>query len=223
MMSAMLESTPVELREAFLELSMGDGDPDPETLDALIRRLPQYAQELTDFAIDLVIVGMADEDETFVVAETAALSAEAASALSVFQNALFDARKNTASDTVTAPATIAAGPVGEVENPFAHLDRAGMRAIASGLQATPIFVGKLRDRIILADTMTDGFMRRCAELLGVSMQGVVSHFWAPQAVMLGRQNFKADGKPVVGGKQTFEEALQNAGLDAEQQSYLRSL
>lgn len=216
-MSAMLERTPLELRAAMLELSMGEGEPDPGTLDALVRRLPQYARELTDFAIDLVIVGMAEEDDTFVVAEDEALSAEAASALSVFQNALFNARKDAA--LVEAPR----GDAGVAPNPFARLDRAGVRAVADGLRASKTFVLKLRDRIILADTMTEGFMRRVAEVLGEPFAQVASHFRAQQVVMPGKQSFKADDKPVVGGKQTFEEALQTAGLDEEQQAYLRSL
>ena len=66
-------------------------------------------------------------------------------------------------------------------------------------------------------------MRRVAEVLGEPFAQVASHFRAQQVVMPGKQSFKADDKPVVGGKQTFEEALQTAGLDEEQQAYLRSL
>lgn len=216
-MSVILERTPVELREAMLELSVGGGEPDPETLDALVRRLPQYARELTDFAIDLVVVGMADEDDSFVVVEDEPLSAEAASALSVFQNALFNARNEAAS--AQAPT----GGVGVPPNPFARLDRGGVKALADGLQASKAFVVKLRDRIIIAETMTEGFMRRVAELLQEPFEQLALHFRAQEVVLPTRQNFKADDKPVAGGKQTFEEALQTAGLNEEQQAYLRSL
>ncbi|WP_439599939.1 hypothetical protein [Devosia sp.] len=218
-MSVMFERTPVELREAFLELSMGEGQPDPETLDALVRRLPQYARELTDFAIDLAIVGMADEDETFIVSNDQALDVEAASALSVFQNALFKARDDAASAPVEEPA----GDMGAVENPFAGLGRKEMKAVVADLKANAAFIMKLRDRTIFADTLTEGFMRRVGEILSKPLDQMAMHFRAPQTVAPVTQHFKADEKPVAGAKQTFEEALQNSGLDAEQQAYLRSL
>ncbi len=217
-MNVMFERTPAELREAFLELSLGEGQPDPDTLDALVRRLPKYAQELTDFAIDLAIVGMADEDETFIISNDQALDAEAASALSVFQNALFNARNVAASAAVEA-----AGDIRAVENPFAGLGREDMKAVIADLKANAVFIMKLRDRTIFADTLTDGFMRRVGEILGKSLKQMAIHFQAAQTVAPLRQSFKADDKPVVGAKQTFEEALQNSGLTEEQQAYLRSL
>lgn len=218
-MNVMFERTPAELKEAFLELSMGEGQPDPETLDALVRRLPQYAQQLTDFAIDLAIVGMADESETFVVSSDQALDAEVASALSVFQNALFNARQ----DAASAPVEAAAGDIRAVENPFAGLSREEMRGVMADLKANAAFIMKLRDRTIFADTLTDGFIRRVGEILGKPLEQMVMHFQAAQTVSPLRQSFKADDKPVAGAKQTLEEALQNSGLTQEQQAYLRSL
>ncbi|TBG96063.1 hypothetical protein [Rhizobium leguminosarum] len=218
-MNVMFERTPAELRAAFLELSMGEGQPDPETLDALVQRLPQYAQELTDFAIDLAIVGIADEDETFIVSNDQALDAEAASALSVFQNALFNARK----DAASAPVEEASVDIGALENPFAGLGRREMKAVMADLKANAAFIMKLRDRAIFAETLTEGFMRRVGEILSKPLEQMVMHFQAAQTIAPLGQSFKADNKPVAGAKQTFEEALQNSGLNEEQQAYLRSL
>ena len=113
MMIAMTERTNVELREAFLELAMGEGYPDPDTLDAFVRLFPDHAEELTNFAIDLVITSRANEDESFVAAEGGALDVEVASALSAFQNALFAARQ-------TAHRAFKPGAPGSSASPLAN-------------------------------------------------------------------------------------------------------
>ena len=50
-------------------------------------------------------------------------------------------------------------PSEPVHNPFAGLSREEFRAVASRIGANPVFVAKLRDRQIDAETMTDGFKR----------------------------------------------------------------
>lgn len=217
MMIAMTERTNVELREAFLELAMGEGYPDPDTLDAFVRLFPDHAEELTNFAIDLVITSRANEDESFVAAEGGALDVEVASALSAFQNALFAARQGEKVSSSVEGATVA-----RIENPFARLDRGGMKAVTTGLHANAVFVGKLRDRIIAAETLTVGFIRRVSELLDSPYELVGAHFRAGQVAAAG-QHFKADEKPVIGATETFEEALQTSNLEPDQQAYLRSL
>ncbi|RUX23020.1 hypothetical protein EOA27_01775 [Mesorhizobium sp. M2A.F.Ca.ET.037.01.1.1] len=216
-MADMTERTPVELREAYLELAMGEGYPDPQILDELVRLYPQYAQELTSFAIDLAIEGLVADEDSFVAVSDEAIDVEGATALSAFQNALFHARRDQAAAVANGIGADA------VENPFSRLDRAGMRAVAEGLGSNSTFVLKLRDRVILADTLSHGFVRRVAELLEKPFDLVLRHFQAGQTVGLRGQSFKADDKPVLGGKQTFEESLTTSGLSSEQQKRLRSL
>lgn len=218
-MEKMVERTPVALRDAMIELSMGGSHPDPETLDALVKRLPEHAEALTEFALDLLILGLASEDEGFVVANDEALNAEASSALSVFQNALYRARH----EGEVASASSAAHLVEVVENPFEKLNRAGIRAAADALGSSVIFVMKLRDRVIIASTLTNGFIARVADVLGRPFDLVAGHLRAGEAVALRGQSFKAEGKPVLGAQQTFEEALLSSELTPEQQERLRLL
>jgi hypothetical protein len=97
-----------------------------------------------------------------------------------------------------------------------------MRALAQRLHANTVFVMKLRDRLITGDTMTEGFLRRIADELGVLLETVVAHFAAPAYVPRGA-HFKADTKPEAGEKQTFEEAVRSCGLTPEQQHSLLNL
>ena len=69
-----------------------------------------------------------------------------------------------------------------------------MRALAQSLHANTVFVMKLRDRLITGDTMTEGFLRRIADELGVLRENIVAHFAAP-AYIQSSAHFKADTKP----------------------------
>ena len=109
-----------------------------------------------------------------------------------------------------------------VDNPFAALDRSGLRHIGQRLNVSNVFIMKLRDRQIDENTMTEGFQRRVAEELGASLDVVVAHF-AGQAQIQPEVHFKADKKPEAGAKQTFEEAVRSSGLTTEQQAYLLGL
>ncbi len=81
---------------------------------------------------------------------------------------------------------------------------------------------KLRDRHISGHTMTEGFLRRIADELGVLLEIVVAHFAAP-AYIQSSAHFKAETKPEAGEKQTFEEAVRSCGLTPEQQNSLLNL
>jgi predicted NBD/HSP70 family sugar kinase len=81
---------------------------------------------------------------------------------------------------------------------------------------------KLRDRLIAGDTMTEGFLRRIADELGVLLENIVAHFAAP-AYIQSSAHFKAETQPEAGEKQTFEEAVRSCGLTPEQQNSLLNL
>jgi hypothetical protein len=81
---------------------------------------------------------------------------------------------------------------------------------------------KLRDRHISLETMTEGFLRRIADELGVRLENIVAHFAAP-AYIQSSAHFKAETQPEAGEKQTFEEAVRSCGLTPEQQHSLLNL
>jgi hypothetical protein len=220
-MSQTLNASPHSLREAFYTLSVAQDVPDAKLLDDVVRRYPEFGEELTEFAITLAVDALRGERVT--EAAEAALDPSVVSpavsrAISHFQNRLHAVTVGAhAAQTKPAPAASADAP-----NPFVGLARQEFRALAERLNANAVFVGKLRDRQIDPRTMTPGFQRRVAEELKAPLEVVVAHFAARQAAS-ARQFFKAEGKPSAGGQQTFEEAVRSCGLSEAQQQALLEL
>jgi hypothetical protein len=206
--------SPTSLRNALYELALAKAQPDAELLDEFVRRYPEHASALTDFAIELALDGLADAEGPEEESATSATNASVSKAMSRFHNRLYAVQHER-----SAPAK---GLEAVVDNPFAVLDRSGLRQIGQRLNASNVFIMKLRDRQIDEKTMTEGFQRRVAEELGASLDVVVAHF-AGQAQIQPGVHFKADEKPEAGAKQTFEEAVRRSGLTAEQQAYLLGL
>ena len=107
-------------------------------------------------------------------------------------------------------------------NPFAGLDKAGMRAVARALNANTIFVMKLRDKRILPETMTPGFIAAAAQALNAANDDFRDYVGAPRA-MAGRRRYKSDVTPEAGEKETFRDAVLGAGLSPEQSAFLLGL
>ncbi len=206
---------PTALRDVLYAFSLAKPVPDARLLDEFVRRYPEHAAEITDFAIELAI-DAARGDDNAQDAEPA-VSPAVSRAMSRFQNRLFALRPSGAAGSATSPIASSS-----VENPFAALDRTAFRGLANRLNVNTLFVAKLRDRQIDPDTMTTGFRKRVADELSVPLDAVVAHFTA-QAEGQSRQFYKAEHKPTVVGRQSFEEAVRSSGLTAEQQRHLMSL
>src|SRR5207249_211674 len=134
-----------------------------------------------------------------------------------FQNALhgLQARK----ENSTVPSAAQSAPA---ENPFAKYDRNGFHKLTEDLHSSLLFTCKLRDRGIIASTMTDGFKRFVANKMEVPVELVAAHFTAPASISRA-QYHRADQKPEAGRQQSFEEAVRSSGLTEEQQQFLLSL
>jgi len=209
------------LRDAFYALSIAQDVPDAKLLDDIVRRYPDFGEELTEFAIALAIDALRGErvsDAAEAALDPRVVSPAVSRAISHFQNRLH-AVTVAASETETKPATAASA---EASNPFVALPRQEFRALAERLNANAVFVGKLRDRQIDPRTMTSGFQRRVAEELKAPLEAVVAHFAASQSAP-ARQFFKAESKPSAGGQQTFEDAVRSCGLTEAQQQALLEL
>jgi hypothetical protein len=204
---------PTPLRNVLYELALAKPAPDAALVDEFVRHYPEYAADLTEHAIALALDALAAHDEP-VEMPVATATPSVSRAMSRFHHRLYVVRKETTAEAAkAAPA---------VENPFATLTRFEIRALAQRLHANTVFVMKLRDRLIRGDTMTEGFLRRLADELGVLLETVVAHFAAP-AYVPSRAHFKADTKPEAGKKQTFEEAVRSCGLTPAQQHALLNL
>jgi len=211
------ESTP--LRDVLYALSIAKPVPDAEVLDEFIRRYPEHAAALTDFAIELARDALSSEAES---AETSdeivnVVSPVVSRAMSRFQNRLYAVQRDRAHKLGERSETAS------ITNPFADLSRSAFRSFAQRINASTVFVSKLRDRQIDPDTMTDGFRQRVADELEVPVDVIVAHFAAQPQIQAGLQYFKAEQKPEVGIRQSFKEAVASSGLTPDQQHYLLRL
>lgn len=207
--------SPAPLRDVLYQFSLAKDVPDAELLDDFVRRYPEHAKALTDFAIELALDALCPEEPATVPCEAGHLSPAVSTAMSRFQNALFTARAK-------RPAVTSHAAPEAVPNPFAALSRDAFRALAADIQATGVLLCKLRDRQVQPTTITDGFQRFLAGKMSVPPGILAAHFAAPPQLGM-HQHFKADQKPEAGAQQSFDAAVRTSGLTAEQQAFLLSL
>ena len=220
-MTPSITASPPELRDALYALSIAKDAPDAALLDDLVRRFPQFGGELTDFAISIAIDAL--HGEAVVEAAKAALdpnilSPAVSRAMSRFQN-----RLHAVSESTRLPAATDRSVSAYAINPFASLSREDFRGFARRLDASSVFVAKLRDRQIEPDTLTPGFRKRVADDLRAPLDVVVAHFAASHGGTAGPQFYHAYDRPNNGGGQTFEEAVRSSGLSEAQQRALLAL
>lgn len=214
-MNVLKERTP--LQNVLYEFSMENEAPDAAVLDEFVRKYPEYAGELTDFAVDLVMDTAFNHQDLASKGDAGQISPAVSRAMSRFENRLFETRRNQSSASRDASTRST-----NVQNPFEVLDRSAFRALVNGLHANNLFVSRLRDREIDVNTMTEGFKRRIADELSAPLELVAAHF-SGEARIERRQFYKSEEKPQVSRKTSFEEAVRNSGLTEEQQSYLLAL
>lgn len=203
---------PLSLRDAKYYLALCKPSPDAELLDEVVRRFPEHAEELTEFAIDLALDSAA-EPEDQAVGTSNETSVAVSKAISRFQNRLYMEKKAAESSEPSASAET---------NPFASMKRDELREFAKNIDANLPFVMKLRDRQIQCETIPEGFRHRLSEELRVPVHVLVAHFAAKPEMRTGAR-FKSEGKPVVSAKQSFEEAVRTSALTPEQQEFLLKL
>jgi hypothetical protein len=205
------------LRDVLYAFSLAKATPDAELLDEYVRRYPNHAEVLTDFAIEMIVDAAKDAIEGTPELGELKVTETVSRVMSRFQNRLFDMRGGEATDAGHVSSSIV-----PVTNPFAVLDRKAFRELTRSLQANPVFMAKLREREIDPGTMTDGFQRRIAAETRAPLDLVVAHFGARSEVRAG-QFYRANEKPTSASKQSFEEAVKTSGLTEEQQRYLLSI
>lgn len=207
----------IPLRDALYAFSLAKPVPDTALLDEFVRRYPEHAAALTDFAIEWAIDTARGDEEAMTKVADARVSPAVSRAMSRFQNRLFAVRQGEA--TTPTSSAISSSSAG---NPFAALDRTAFRALATRLDANTVFVAKLRDRQIDPDTMTSGFRKCIAQELKMPVEVIAAHF-AAQSEGQPLQFYKAEQKPRTEVRQSFEQAVRSSGLTEEQQRHLMSL
>ena len=224
-MSATKSTRTPLLREALYELSMAKRVPDAQVLDEVVRQYPQFAEELTDFAVELVVDSLRepDIDEAEAGIDPRLVDADVSRAISIFHNRVYALRQEAEKRRKERGSR-----AGGTRNPFASLTRSEFREVAKLMSATTALVTKLRDGQIRPDTMTDGFRGRVADVLGevsdVPPEVVYEHLAAEgDGAGAIHQFYKAQSTPGTPKRQSFEEAVRSSGLSQEQQLRLLSL
>jgi hypothetical protein len=212
-MTDTLNHSQLALREILYEFSIAREIPDAELLDEFTRRYPEYADALTEFAIEIVQESVNAARTAEPVADTTTVSPAVSRALSKFQNALYTRQS---AGVASAEHRVA------VQNPFAALDRPAFRALARDLNVNSAFLCKLRDQQINPKTMSEDFRRFVAKKMKIGLD-VLTAFFAEGSPRLASQYFKANVKPAVGSQQSFEDAVRNSDLSEEQQEFLLGL
>jgi len=203
-------------RNVLYDFALAKKVPDAELLDEYVRLYPDYAERLTDFAVQLVLEYLqADAAEAPVV--TTRVSPTVSRAMSRFQNALHGIKirsvKSSTVGSVAAP----------TENPFAKQGRQDFRRIASELHANAVFLCMVRDGIIVVTTMTPGFLAALAVAMKAPLDDVAAYLRTRQPTVAAGQFYKAEEKPQAGIQLSFEEAVKRSGLTPEQQHFLLKL
>lgn len=205
-----------QLREALYTLTFAKEVPDAKTLDDVISRYPQFANELVDFAVELVLDFFREENSEDLAVETEEeVSFAVSKAMSYYQNRIFELKQGKAANSNLADKI----EMQSTENPFANLDRKSFRNFSKEINATPTFVTRLRDRQIKPETIPSSFVERISQKLNKPYEVVMRHFQAPP-VLASAQHYKSENKPIVQDQCTFEYALKNSGLTEEQQNHI---
>ncbi|MEO5925670.1 MAG: hypothetical protein ABIR70_17745 [Bryobacteraceae bacterium] len=203
--------------DLLYEFSLAKELPDADLLEDFVRRYPEHAGALTDFAIDIVLDAAQGEKEGAEENIGSSTSPAVSRAMSQFQNRRFAVQRERGDTAAEQPAD-----AGVTEQLFADLDRGQFRSLADRLHSNTVFVGMLRDREIDPATMSPGFQRFVADEMKAPLSLVAAHFAADAQIQRG-QFYKSEDKPRAMTKLGFEEAVRTSGLTEEQQHFLLSL
>ena len=206
------------LSDALYELSLAQQVPDAAVLDEMIYRYPEFADDLTDFAIELAVDSLRENARSNAPRTDPAaneLSPAISRAMSRFYNRLHAVQTSEMSSGDKDKQTKKTPP-----NPFATLDRSAFRGLVERLNVNNVFAIKLRDRQIVSETIPKGFKDLLAQELNVPFGALIDHLNAQGQSQMPRQYYKAEGKPQLDARQTFSEAVRASGLSEQQQRFL---
>lgn len=207
-----------EMKQANLDSVLLDfrveaaGGPNPAVLETYCRRYPEYARELTDYAVQWLI-----GDALAAIAARQNLEQRSSSPL--VSRAISRFHDRVAGGAASADA--AHQPAGkEAHSPFEGLSVARKREIRDRLGINTPLLARFQNRLIDPDTAPRGFLERFAETLGCMLDEFVGYLRLPP-MMHAQPDFKAEGRPAVEArKETFEHAVRGSSLDDKQKQVL---
>ncbi|MCP3961767.1 MAG: hypothetical protein GY719_28325 [bacterium] len=186
------------LQDVLQELVATVDRPDEVALEDFVGRYPQFAAELTDFAVEWVLQETLEEEEPADAADASAVPEAMAHFRETLRETLAERQASTA-------------------DPFADRSPAELARIAGALSIDKTILAKLRDRKIVAETVPDTLLEGLCGELAIQPQVMAAHLAAPARLHAG-VSFKAAAPPRSGPKETFAEAVRRSTLAAEDKS-----
>ncbi|MHB1926161.1 MAG: hypothetical protein ACYCRD_02710 [Leptospirillum sp.] len=201
------------MESVLLDFHIEAGTPKPAILDAYCKQYPQYAHELTDYALEWLIrdsiAGSSKECSEVVNASSSQLVSRAISRLYDRIN-----ERDLMRDTTTRNFDNHSHDI------FQGLTVVRVRAIRDALGIdTPLFT-MFRNRLIDPETIPRPFLDRLTRLLECSAEEVIAYLRLPSMVH-AKASFKANEKPAITSKkESFEEAIHASSLSEERKQAL---
>jgi hypothetical protein len=208
--------------DVLYQFAMNYRHPDAEQLDDYVRRYPGHADALMALAIELVLEQASENAEATVVkadeadAETDAMLSRA---MSLFQNRLFEVQKSQ-NAAVTEHRT--QRPAAASRDLFGQRSTAYMKMLCEKLDVSGLFLKRLRDREILAETIPLAFIRLMAQVME-EIEAEVASYFARSPQIAKHVHFMSEVTPAVQGQITFEQAVRTSAMTSEQQTRLLAL
>lgn len=204
------------LSDVLYALALEHETPTVALIDEYRKRFPEYADAITEFAVKLIHEGLRpDEPDVEVNELNEPPNSIVMHSISHFRNALFEAAHQQRRDDAVALSR----PEGAARfaDPFRDLSPKQFRQVAKGLDVTSLFLGKIRDRLIIADTIPLAFTQVVAGELGAPPEMLRAYLAAKPQSSSAVLFYKAVDKPTLHAPETFEEAVRTSKLSADQQ------
>ena len=202
------EITKTNLESVLLEFRAEARAPRPAILDAYCKRYPQFARELTDYAVEWLI------DEALETAQPEA-AGESNPLVSRGISRLYNRIRERG-----AGADETASRRSQARNPFEGLLPTRKRTICNELGIDMPLFAKLQNRLIQPETVPRAFVERLARSLEATADSLLGYLRLP-AMANAAADFKAEGKPSVNQqKQRFADAVRASSLDDKQKHAL---
>lgn len=193
-----------ESKSAVLNAFTVEKNLNADTLSLYLKRYPQFRESLIDLSIELLTTPSFDK-----VPNEAAHSEDTNKAWSKFQSML-------------SPQDPASVVVSTIENPLSRLNKQDFRELATQLNISRLLLSQFRDNVILVATIPQKFLWLLADRLHISVEKLCQALDTPPTIA-SVKSFKASDKPNVCKKMTFDEALENSGLNEQQLAALKDM
>lgn len=169
-----------------------------QTLERYLNNYPEYSLALVDLSVELKVLksGCLEEIET--------LDVTADKEWQMFRNIVEEA-ENT-----------------KVANPLITASTEQFKKFAIKLKVNTLFLSKLRDKQIELSTIPNQFIEMCAECMNTTVE-LMRLFLSGEPTIASGVAFKSTVTPKTTNKITFEKAVEDSSLKAEQQAELRKL